>query len=861
MAQRSIAGTAGATMTIAIFAAAAAVAPEFFLATSAFAMPLAVSPAKVPSLPAANAPASNLIDELDVIESDLETVRDAVSSLARVTLGDWQENFALRRDPERAKREGNRAVFHSRTREVGAADATLSGGRAPLFDDEERTRRSVVALQVARASGNHRRIFSACMGFLGEKSDVPVDALAACSVEISRGTEPELPLSTRIGAREFASFARHPRVARSPDALLLSLALASGFMQLGEPDAALACVREARLRAPAGDAWRGRAAFVEAALLYQMGETDKGVDIWRALSGESLATLQGVDVAPEHIDAHTRVLALRDLARAYTVRGQLQPAREAYERLLALPEAFRSPGLEASLRQQNKVFFPARGVLPLSPDAHPTLDRSAVLADLARVLWRSGDDAAAARMWQASGLVATPSVLASLSRDAANRDTVSLATTSRLGEARADAAFLRAAAKSALNESPPAGPSAGVDKFEVVRARALSLSFLAKVYNEGDEGPQARKVLARWQPLLSSQVEGSDALGEMSEAVLSPVQFLENGALEKKEWMAFHVLAKRWDDLWRIVRRADAISALAWSDAPLPHAHRDELWRRLGALDDSVSRTIEGIRRRSSRDNHRENLGRVVRLTRTVDALHARLAAVRYLGDAEAKRKLRRGTVGIVATVARDGAMFALERDIVAAERALREASLEERLLLLSDDSVFPPVSEAARVFSGSAATLDDLVVLQRRSLATGLRLASPGVAARLDAMWAEIAAASNAFRKASSDMRAAALASRRDLAGEAQALLVQRNGYENALAVARRSSTADLQRDVDDATALLLRATERREDELRGVIATLHESRVGDARAEGERVARAQKEREAFLRALKASLEMGTAR
>ncbi len=805
-----------------------------------------------------------VLEEILSLEGELEDLTTQVEALRRVTLGDVRDNFAIRRDAEQEARRLGRAEFHARTREHGAAERVLEEGRVPLFDIDSASRRLTIEFAAARSVGDARRVGRVCRNFLaspnenenGKGNDKGGDdeTLLLCAVSFSELSDPLLPNTRRLEKTMFKAFALHTKVRTAPKRLAIAIALVPGFTQFGEPDAALTQLREALAHARADDAWRPRAHFVEALLRYQLGETDGAIDAWRYLSGERLNAFSGIDLPQEKVDARTRVLALHQCARAFAARAQWKAANDAYARLLSLPETFQSAPLETSRKEAAKVLFPFQGVFPPKPSLYSVSSRNEILEEAARVQWESGDVAAAGKLWEASGALPSPPLLAAMAKDPARRDAVSLKASQALGEARADARSIRA-----LSALPASSQS--VARFTSLKSEALAVLSIASLHGDSDAAQEARRLLSRWKPLLVSEKDFFFQTALRTEALLGPVDFLDKGVLERKEGIALEVLARRWKELYALVRRAHEISRLAWRPSVLSEAHAQELWRRLESVGDVVFTRLQILQKKSFRDNHRESAQRLSIAGNEVLALDGVLASLRLLRSKESKRQLEKGTVGVVSLSSVEAEIFRLEREREALESTVAEASLELRLLILTNDDVFPPYAERNAALGIAARTLQELSGLHRRSFREEAEFASGPVRARLVALWESYEGAAQAFRLAASDILGSALARRRELAGEVLAILGERNAYARGLAQAQKASTTFFEQDIRAAASVLVRHLEAREDAMLGVMAAADGARWQENVSKRAAIERAQRERAALIEAYRTSIDMGSAR
>jgi hypothetical protein len=475
----------------------------------------------------------------------------------------------------------------------------------------------------------------------------------------------------------------------------------------------------------------------------------------------------------------------------------------------------------------------------------------------------AGDAAGAARAWKASGLPSTPGLLVALARDPSRRVEVALDAARALGEARADARFAREAASSIDPGRTFLGDdSASSGDFAVWSSGATALLALADLHGEDDATREVRRLLTRWRPLLTDTNALWVETAKSVEGLLGPVAFLEQGSLERNEWIAFEVLARHWYGFLRDVRRADVLSSAAWrSGAPLPQSHREELWRRLDAIDDTVASRVRKLEKKALRDNHRGNAARVHALSRAAETLSGALSSLRTLSRVETGRQLAAGTVGALSKKEWDLEIAELERERADIDSELAEISLDHAFLVLSDDDTFPPRADRKAVLDGYARTVKELSTLHRSALAPPESFAAVATRARIVGVWERIESLSEAFRLASDDVVAAAITRRRDFAGEIGEILSQRNAHSRALIAARRASTETFARDVREAAAVLGRYLERREDALLGVLASVSEFNATDASLRSDEINRAQRERAALVEAYRTSIEMGAAR
>lgn len=817
-----------------------------------------LSAAHASSVDGANSALSKgfLLDELQAREGEIEDLTTQVQSLRRVSLGELGEQFPIRRDKEQDRRRMGRAEFHARTRELGAAQRALDEGRSPLFDTDAARRRLVVEFAAARSSQDARALARVCKNTLAspKPDSMNAETLFLCAVSLSELADPILPSGQRLEKSAFKAFALHGRVRTAPQRLRVAIALVPGYTHFGEPDSALSQLREALLASRADDPWRARAYFVEALLLYQMGDTDKAIDAWRYLSGEKLNTFSGIDFPQEKVDSRTKVLALHQCARAFAARRQWKASNESYTRLLSLPETFQSPALEKAHAEATKELFPLRGMFEGVPALFNISSRSVLLAEAAWVQGEAGNLGVASKLWEASGALPSPSLLRALAKDPSRRELVSLQASQALGEVRADKRFLRSLS-SLSNESRDA------ERFSVLKRNAITVLSVASLHGESEAAKQARRLLARWKPLLVSEKEFFREVAMQTESLLGPVVFLDRGVLERREGIALEVLSRRWQELLASLRRADALSRAVWAESALSEAHANELWRRIAASDDALFKHIQILENKSFRDNHRETSVRLFEVGRKVQNISASLASVRLLRNEESRRQLKAGTVGVVALSGIDADVFRLERDHFALEGALAEVSLEHRLLILSDNDVFPPFAERKARLNVLSRTVNELSGLHLRSFRGPSEFSSEAVYSRLTALWKKYAEAADALSSAASEIFQSVLVRRRNLAGEVQAILAERNAYARALSLAKKSKTDVFERDIEASLGLLNLHLEQREDALLNVLSSAQGARWEENTAKREAVNRSQQERQALIDAYRTSIEMGTAR
>ena len=811
----------------------------------------------------------NVLKIFRAFDAKNNAMRVRLDALERIALSSWDESFSLGRDPLREQKAQKRVVFNLLTEQPILAAEELSASAPPLYDRSLQNERARVALSTAAALQDAAKVKALCSNVppLGKAVD---SYLLECASLYSRFLE--------LGTKEISEFDFLNFVFRySNDAaishenkLLLTILLAPGFVSLSLLEKGINVLQEILDGSGKETQWLARAYYAQGLLLYSHGETQRAMVLWRKLCGD----LPVVDMPnfplPERVDPATRSQSMLQIARALAARGQQELAWSMYQRMLDDPINFedaRSETLSEDWIVLNKeVFFPSTTFF-----ARP--QRSFVMLESAALASRLGMSKRAQDIYLANLVDLTPNqIRKSLVNWKSGSEPIILNSVAdellnKLGTIRADLKF--------------AESMAFTENFDQLKTSALALTSLLEIYPEFSAKKKQKRIFEVWGPLFSQRYEAQNVIDNLSTALI-PATISDPGALGRRYVVAQNALLLNSKIFFEFLKEVDDVSVLSWSEnAPAPLGNlntvvtqpailqgpdplagkREFLLQQLSSSDDFFSRESSRLQNEVAKSNLTSLGNRLVTSLTETQTLHARIGAVRFLGELVKRKQLS----GVQVNFSRLNEIEELanrkKTEVVLLTSKTTNALLFLQFANLMREEKSAEIAIELNFLRSKVAAAQELVRTHLSAVEAKDNLPSLSIQKQVTLTWNNVGKTAGLITKLAQRLEDSYVKEKRDLITRSNEILQHQKNWKAVLKSARLQTSPRLKSELMELRSEIVGALKNREGEALIALAEVNASRKASLSEEQRKLENYQQRRRQFLETVKRSIDLGVAR